>query len=285
MPFAQSILFPVDFSPGSVLITPAVAAMASRLNAPVTLLHAADALRPEFEVADVSLLAQIERHATAKLAAFGSDGLAGLTVKRVVAPGPAARAIVDCAAAMAEPMVMMPTRGESAFRRLLLGSVTASVLHDAGCPVWTTAHREDGGPIPTAYRSVVCAIDLGRHTVDVLRLAARFAADFGARVQLVHSVPGIDPRFESGPAQRAHAFLVDDARGTYPTFEQDAGVDFGPLEVVEDVSLTEGIAAAVDRHHADLLIIGRGVMQGVLGRLRTNAHDLIRLSRCPVLSV
>jgi nucleotide-binding universal stress UspA family protein len=66
---------------------------------------------------------------------------------------------------------------------------------------------------------------------------------------------------------------------------KEAEVDFPPLEILEGTGLPEKIAAAVESHHADLLIIGRGSVQGVLGRLRTNAHELIRQSRCPVLSV
>lgn len=57
------------------------------------------------------------------------------------------------------------------------------------------------------------------------------------------------------------------------------------LELVEDVGLVNGIMGAVAKHKADLLVIGRGVIQGPLGRLRTNAHEIIRRSRCAVLSV
>ena len=40
-------------------------------------------------------------------------------------------------------LIMMPTHGYGRFRALLLGSVTAKVLHDADCPVWTAVHREE----------------------------------------------------------------------------------------------------------------------------------------------
>ena len=284
MPFAQEILFPVDFSPGALALAPAVAAMARRLHAPVTLLTAVEALRPELEIADAALLGQIERRTAAKLASFASADLAGLTMRHVVAPGPAGQAVVDRAAKMSAPLIVMPTHGESAFRRLLLGSVTAVVLHDAGCPVWTSAHCEEGGPLPLEYRSIVCAVDLGPRTVEVLKLAAAFAADFGADLHVVHAVPGIDPTFESGAANRAHAFLVDAARADYPALAAAAGVR-PAVEIAEEVGLVAGVTAAVSRHRADLLVIGRGAMQGVLGRLRTNAHELIRQSTCPVLSV
>ncbi len=285
MPLIQQILFPVDFSASAVALTPAVAAMAGLTGAPVTLLHAVEALRPDLEIADTELLAQLEQRAVGKLALFGSEALAGLTLHRQVVPGPATQAIVGCAGQMTSPLVMMPTHGQSTFRHLLLGSVTAGVLHDADCPVWTNAHCADVGPLPTSYTSVVCAVDLGPRTVDVLRFAASFcAAVGGARLGVVHSVPGIDPRFESAAANRAHAFLLDEARSSYPALAQAAGIDM-PLEILENISLTEGIGSAVERHRADLLVIGRGVSQGILGRLRTNAHELIRQSRCPVLSV
>jgi len=34
-----------------------------------------------------------------------------------------------------------------------------------------------------------------------------------------------------------------------------------------------------------LIVIGRGVLQGTLGRLRTHAYGIIRNAPCPVISV
>ena len=277
MPLASQLLFPVDFSPASFALIPAVAALARRLQCAVTLLHSVQSVEP--------LSKEKRGELEAKLAEFGSgDGFTGLEVRREIVPGAPAASIVERAAALANPLIMMPTQGTSAFRQLLIGSVTASVLHDADAPVWTSAHCADGGPLPQEYRSIVCAVDLGPRTVQVLAYAAAFAAAFGAELHVVHAVPGIDPRFESGAANRAHGFLVSSAKEDYPALAAAAKVD-RPLEIVEEVGLTAGITGAAVRHHADLLIIGRGVMQGVLGRLRTNAHDLIRQSPCPVLSV
>jgi hypothetical protein len=125
---------------------------------------------------------------------------------------------------------------------------------------------------------------MGSATPQVLQTANEFKMKFGAVLHIVHSVPGIDPRFPSGPANRAHRLLVLKAQEAFPDHCSKAGV-ITPLEIVEDVGLVNGIVGAVEKHRADLLVIGRGVIQGPVGRLRTNAHELIRRSPCPVLSV
>src|SRR5258707_110280 len=65
-------------------------------------------------------------------------------------------------------LVMMPTHGHGAFRRLLVGSITNKLLHDATCPVWTDAHIEE---IPIGLRDectdVFCGLDLTDKAHDV----------------------------------------------------------------------------------------------------------------------
>lgn len=283
MALPKNILYPVDFSDRCRAVWPAVAGMAQRLSAPVTILHALDIHHcevPEFQ----NEVRTIRQRVREKLADFPASLLELPNVTRELAEGPAAARIVQYADNMEAPLIMMPTRGHTRFRQLLLGSVTAAVLHDATCPVWTEAHTESKPAETGAYRSIVCAIDMGPRTTEVLQAASEFSNQFGASLHVVHSVPRGDPRFSSGLSNRAHALLVDTAREDFATHCQKAGVE-SPLEIVEEFGLADGIVGAIARHNADLFIIGRGVIQGVLGRLRTNAHELIRRSPCPVLSI
>jgi nucleotide-binding universal stress UspA family protein len=105
-----------------------------------------------------------------------------------------------------------------------------------------------------------------------------------AALHVVHSVPAIGPSLHSGPADRAHEYLVQIAKDEYPKLAAAAGVS-AELEVLGEPGLIPAIEAAVERRKADLLVIGRGRAQGFLGRLRSNAHNLIRCVPCPVLSV
>lgn len=280
MALPKNILYPVDFSDRCRGVWPVVSEMGRRLGAPITILHALDL---DFRNGvDASSLQTIRDHLKEELGLFPESNIPN--IRRELVDGPAAECIVRFASQIEAPLIMMPTRGHTRFRQLLLGSVTAAVLHDAVCPVWTEAHTEDGSTQARAPRSIVCAIDMGARTAEILQRASEFNTKFGSFLHVVHSVPGIDPRFPSGAASRAHRFLVDKAQEDFT--KQCGETEFATaLEIVEDVGLVDGILGAAARHRADLLLIGRGVIQGPLGRLRTNAHELIRRSPCPVLSV
>jgi nucleotide-binding universal stress UspA family protein len=167
--------------------------------------------------------------------------------------------IVEFARLSEASLIMMATRGYSAFRQMLLGSVTSGVLHDAQCPVWTCAHAAGSTARPPGghYRSIVCALDLGPASEAVFISASAMAATFGAGLRVVHV---------GQPAPQAPVISA-------------------PIEFLSGDGVVASVIAAAKQCDADLLVIGRGHAQGLLGRLRSNAHDLIRLSHCPVLSV
>jgi hypothetical protein len=63
---------------------------------------------------------------------------------------------------------MMPSYGLGFFRPSLLGSVTAKVLHDVGCPVWTSVHAEEAPPLERiGCTKVLCAIDLRERSQQI----------------------------------------------------------------------------------------------------------------------
>jgi nucleotide-binding universal stress UspA family protein len=178
---------------------------------------------------------------------------------------------------------MMPTHGYGIFRSLLLGSVTAKVLHDAECPVWTDVHVEEAPPPSADVANLMCAVDLSDSSVRTLRFAGKLAQDFNAKLWLIHAVPGAEARPEKYFDTDLQAFLEDEARKTIQKMQETAGIAaqlcFGAGEVA-------GVVREAALHHAaDLVIIGRGHASATLGRLRTNTYSIIRQAPCPVISV
>lgn len=281
----QHILFPVDFSEPCARIAPAVRTWAQRTGARVTLLHAFEG-PGIYSIENVPLATEVRqlRDAGARqITAYQADTFAGLTVNRLQVEAGAAHAVVDYAANNQVDLIMMPTLGYTRFRQLLLGSVTASVLHDSEVPVWTSAHTEDSrhNPAPT---SIVCAVDCSPQTEHVVRWAVATAKAFQVPLKVINVRPVPAELFASGVAQSAHEF---NTRVVLEDYQQATrGIPGAPpLEIIEDAHIVSGVNRVIEREQADLLIIGRGKIQGFLGRLRTNAHNVIREAPCAVVSV
>lgn len=280
----RHILFPVDFSTPCENIVPAVEAWAKRYEADLTLLHVHELPVVAVDQPNLALeLAALREAAKQRLNEFMPGAFAGLQVHRLQVDGRAGGAIVDYAAANGIDLIMLPTHGYTRFRQLMLGSVVAGVLHDCELPVWTSAHADAPLAAPTP-KHILCAIDCGPQTRHVLEAAIAVSKRFEAPLRIVYSHPALDTRFPSATVERAHRLLHDDAVAAYQAVAADLDLP-EYLQILEEPTLVEGILGAIKTHNSDLLVIGRGRIQGVLGRLRSNAHDLIRMSPCPVLSV
>ncbi|HET6207227.1 MAG TPA: universal stress protein [Terracidiphilus sp.] len=285
MPKIKHILFPVDFSERSAGAAPFVAAMAAKYDAQVTLLTAAHAnfaggLAGAPMIDPQTILDAVEE----QLSKTYVEEFAGLLVSRVTVPGEPVREIVDYVAAQPVDLVMMTTHGHGPFRQLLLGSVAAKVLHDVHVPVWTTAHSgEAPARVHLAMRKVLCAVEADPAGVDLLRWASEFCKTLGADLRLVHAVPGIEAWPEQDLGPEFQDTLRENARRIVQDLAQAAGVD-APISVgtgtVPDVVREEAV-----KQGSDLVVIGRGVLQATMGRLRTHAYGIIRNAPCPVLSV
>ncbi len=286
----KHILFPIDFSERSSTAVPFVVDMAKRHNANVTLLsivhpHYAGGLAgsPVIDIEKLRLQAQSELGRTFRTE-FGTT-----PVERVSLIGDPGDTIARYAQEHNVDLIMMPTHGYGVFRQLLLGSVTSKVLHDAHCPVWTDAHT---GELPDqqhlALRNIMCAVDTTEDAVRVIRWAGRMAKNLATsgtavKIRIVHAVPGMEAWPERQMDQEFEEQIRSNARQTIERMEREADLHV-PI-CINSGTVPDVIKEEATQHGADLLIIGRGTIQGKLGRLRTHAHAIIRNSPCPVISV
>ena len=181
-------------------------------------------------------------------------------------------------------LIMMPTRGCGTFRRFLLGSVTAKVLHDAHCPVWTDAPAEEQPAGKYMHVStILCAVDLTDHSDYVIEWALQVARVNSARLRLIHVVQLEEIRAYSYYDATFQRVLNEAACEQLAEVQRKAGIDVE--SDVEGGDVPKTVRAAALRHQADLVVIGRGHIQAPLGRLWTSAYGIIRESPCPVLSV
>jgi nucleotide-binding universal stress UspA family protein len=191
-------------------------------------------------------------------------------VKRVLLHGDPALQIVDFARSNGSDLIMLSTHGYGPYRRFLLGSVTAKVLHDADCPVWTTSHLEDAAPVEKiAIRNVLCAVDLDSQGLKTLQWGAGLAAEFQAHLSLLHVIPEPDQDVKVRNALEE----MQRKAGTKATLHMEQG------------DIPDHVERAAKSLHADLVVIGRSSDAGVFGRLRKNSYAIIRQTPCAVISV
>jgi nucleotide-binding universal stress UspA family protein len=272
------ILLPVDFSKQGDGAAQQAAALARHFNAGLILLHVnpiqvpALTLPREFSgPIDTGWITALEGRGREELDSFHQADLAGIDVRKIVVTGDPAASIVEFAHGERPDLIVMPTHGYGPFRRFLLGSVAAKVLHDVDAPVWTGVHLQKGSqPMWKRIGRVICAIDL-RTAEGALLWARDFASEFKAELIVVHAVHE-QPQVS---AAEAHEYIRCLQR---------------KLSVAGEILIEEGnpaqvVQAAANRRNADVVVIGRSPREGVSGRLRTNAYSIVRDAPCPVVSV
>jgi nucleotide-binding universal stress UspA family protein len=142
------------------------------------------------------------------------------------------------------------------FYPFLLGSVTAKVLHETQCPVWTGAHLEEGPAGEFSIRHVLCSVELNAHSRRTVSLAAEMAAAVNATLTLVHITgsveiygPGgshVDPEWKEK--------IVGFAAEEIARLQQDVGTK---VEVIiNSGNVPELLNRAAEHTKADVLVIG-----------------------------
>jgi nucleotide-binding universal stress UspA family protein len=231
------------------------------------------------------LAREIVEQRTAQLEAFPCSVPDSVPVRRLVLEGDPTQTIVEFASAGKCDLIVMPTHGYGPFRRFLLGSVTAKVLHDAICPVWTGPHMERAPDFSSVhFHNIVCAVDLALHSRLVLCWAAGFAREFGAHLTVVHAIPSSSTRlggFYFDPDWRTQ--LTRTAIERISWLKQELAIEGSvAIEAGEPPVVVATVAEAMK---ADLLVIGRGSTPRAHGHLPTNAYAIVRESACPVVTI
>lgn len=284
----RNILFPVDFSDRCHGASPFILSLARRYHAKVTLLHVLESPSPIYGTAGFSFpeafdFSKLAADLRAKLNEFAKRELPKVITECVVCLGSPSEVIRTLALHHKVDLVAMPTHGYGPFRRMLLGSLTAKVLHDLPIPVWTDAHSPDPSnrshPLP---RRILAAIDMKPESVHTLEVALQLGKDAGAAVEVVHVAPEGELALDT--AESGLKEVVNAAAAEFQTavdYSAPAAFDV----TAEGSTIAERIRNIALQKRCDLIVTGRGSITSTLDRLRSNSYAIVREAPCPVLSV
>jgi nucleotide-binding universal stress UspA family protein len=287
----NKILLPINFPTTSLRVAHQAVFLARHFHSEIMLVHVvtplsypAGLLESGHQITAENLYAHIVQQAQKNLDQALQQELNGIAVTRILLRGDPAHEIVETARDRGVDLIMMSTRGAGAFYRLLLGSVTAKVLHNSHCPVWIGAHLKEEPMGKFEIRNILCAVDLSPHSHNTVSRAAQLAAEFRARLTLVHITAGVEIYGPGG----AHVLpewkneLVGYASKEIAKLQQDLGTKADVIIDSGDVHVL--LNRAADKAQADLLVIGHLPPGGHLGA-NGSGYALIRESHIPVLSL
>jgi len=295
LPFQiKTVLFPTDFSKSSESAASHVAGLAHATHAKVHLLNVVPwlpswhgASEPYFVVSDEALRQLEADRKTAeilcleKLQTVRQRHFRDVECDCLTKIGGVAKSIVDCAQETAADLIMMPTHGLGSPRPFLIGSVTARVLHDVRCAVWTSPH-----PIELSsfrpYRQIICAVDFRLLPLELLIRASEVAELFHSHLSLVSAIP-CPSSDANAQGRKSVRLLKEETASALHDQLEELHID-APLHVLEG-SIGDVIRRVAAMEDADLVVIGRGHLDEQMGQLRTHAYEIIWSSPCPVLSL
>ena len=284
----ESVLLPVNFSDRCGASAQYARYLADTAKTRIVLLHVLEDVPYEFASMEFSgvalhdLVVERKKQAENQLRDFATKYFSGMNLEVTLLEGDPATRIVEKAHEMNASIILMPTHGYGRFRRFILGSTTAKVLHDADVPVWTGVHMEEALE-QREINHILCAIDLGDASERVAAWATDAAQKVGAKLTVIHVVPHLEripgEYFERDWEVEVKQLVTADLEKLF------AGKPGDPTLMVEGGDPVDAICGAARDKAADLMVIGRGTASGIFGRMRAHAYEIIRESPCPVVSV
>lgn len=290
------ILCPIDFSESSMRSFAHAVALARWYEAQLTVLHVVPTFEPvqirghagePVHVPQVSREQVLEEMRRALGVATVSPD-----ANVVAEPGDTPTTIVDQALSSGTDLIVMGTHGRRGFKRLLLGSVTESVLREAPCPVLTVPPKARAVVSEeVTFKRILCPIDFSPPALQALGFALDLARQADGRVTLLHVIEWLA---EEEPQASAHFNIPEYRR----YMVADAEEQLRHLVAQESRTWTEidnvivfgrghrEILRAAEAKPADLIVMGAQGRGGVgLALFGSTTQQVVRGATCPVLTV
>lgn len=258
----SKILVPIDFSDRCADFASFAVHFARRFHAKVTLLH----VEKSFEVDPYGTIEDVRR-IKEQMISFLPKSAGDPNVRLTIHISPdVSDEILSTAHGIKPDLIVMPTHGYGRIRRALIGSITARVLRDAPCPVWTAAHTVPIWPAEWLNpRRILCAVHSLPEGNGALSWASRLASEVNAEFCVAWS-------------QKS----VSETRREIERAAQKYQVD--AETVIETGNAPNTLRRAVRKIRADLLVVGRNAWK-TSAETRPDIYQIVREAPCPVVSI
>jgi nucleotide-binding universal stress UspA family protein len=292
----RHVLCPVDFSESSNRSLDHAIALASWYESRLTVLHVVPTLEPMPVQGELGYPIQVVNpftHEEVVAEMRRRLDVAGVPADAVVTAraGDVSTTIVDEAVGSSADLIVMGTHGRRGFKRLLLGSVTETVLREAPCPVLTVPpHAAADSARVVVFKRILCPIDFSPSSLQALGFALDLARQSNGKVTLLNvvewlaeeepmtsahfNVPEVRGQMRQDAEHRLHALVAEEPR-TWSEIDNLVGFGRPHREILRTAELTS----------ADLIVMGAQGRGGVgLALFGSTTQQVLRGAACPVLT-
>jgi nucleotide-binding universal stress UspA family protein len=288
----QRILCPVDFSECAAKAYDYAYSLAQHYEAKLYVEHVIEVLTAAYpyynfpDVAGNSIYWDLNEGAEKRLQEMVKQRtFDGLHAEMVVHKGFVPDSILSFAEDQHADLIVMGTHGRRGLDRLVMGSVTESVLRKARCPVLAVrkpAHdfvnpKQSGDPVH--LQKILLSTDFSECADAAAAYALSLAQEYNSEITLLHVL-------EDFPKEGAQALMREAQRKLEELVPEDAvnwcmvkpAVRIGkPYEEIIQLALEQ---------QADVAVLGvRGRSAADLAIFGSTTHRVLQLGPCPVLAV
>lgn len=293
----KRILCPTDFSESSIRSLAYAAALANWYDAQLTVLHVVPTFDPVQLPGDlgqpVHVVNPVPREQVLNELRRTLERTTLSVAPRLVAEsGHVRTTLVDQALSIGADLIVMGTHGRRGFRRLLLGSVTEAVLHEAPCPVLTVPPRAGAAASDTVtFKRILCPTDFSPSSLQALGFALDLARQADGRLTVIHVLEWLA---EEEPRMSIHFNIPEyrrsleaDARERLRTLVAEESRTWAEIDTVLAFGRAyREILRAAETNDADLIVMGAQGRGGVdLALFGSSTQQVVRRAACPVLTV
>ncbi len=223
-----------------------------------------------------------------RIAALRERAGAGDAEVRLLPPAPAAEALLAVCADEGARLLVVGSRGHSALRSGLLGSVTRDLAAGAPIPLVVVPPHYAGGD---GGATVVCGVDGSAHAVAAARISGGLAGALGGRVVVAHALKDLRATIAYLGARSTQPALTGqpdarEAEAVAIVEEALAGAGEGAAGVIEPGAPWDALQAVADREDASMLAVAaRGQSAARAALLGSVATRLAEEATRPILVV
>ncbi len=187
-------------------------------------------------------------------------------------------------------LIVMGTHGRRGVGHLFLGSVAETMVRHSPCPVLTVREAKEP-PRGETPKRILVPIDLSDHSVLALSYAKFLAADYGARLQVLHVVEeSLHPSFYAmgrTPVTMMMADILLSAKAeTERLIEGAPGPEIPAETFVIQGHAPSDIVRLANEHGSDLIVIATHGLTGIEHFLLGSVTEkVVRTASQPVFTV